>query len=390
MKLSALVDRISGEGADAWLTHYAAQAAVARGESAVVLSVGDPDLDTPVAVVDRAIEALRGGDTHYTSAGGRDTLRAAIADLHTRRTGQHVEANQVAVLSGAQNALFVASLCLGGAGDEVIALDPMYTTYPATMEVCGAKLVRVQQRADQDFRFNAQAFREAVSPRTRVALITTPNNPTGVTLTADDWAVIGELAEKHDFWIVADEVYAGIAQHGHVPGVAATLSHRVITVGSLSKSHAMTGWRVGWLVAPREVIVAVEALTLCMLFGLPGFIQEAAVKAIGMSDMAENTMRQYCTQRAQLMASLLSDLPNIQFKLPDAGMFLLLDVRQTGLSSGDFMRGLYAQEKVSVVDGAAFGRATEGFVRLSFATTPELIREGCLRIRRFCAGLSHS
>jgi len=384
MKLSALVERISGEGADAWLTHYEARDGLDRGEDVVILSVGDPDLDTPAPIVERAVQAMHAGDTHYTPAGGREPLRLAIAGLHAARTGQHVGPERVTVLSGGQNALFAASLCLAGPGDEVIALDPMYTTYPATIEVSGARLVRVAQRAQNRFRFDADDFRAAVSARTRAVFLTTPNNPTGVTLTAGDLAVVGELAERHDFWVVVDEVYAGIAPQGRVPGLAAQLGHRVVSIGSLSKTHAMTGWRVGWMVAPRPVIVAAEALTMCMLFGLPGFVQEAAITAIGLSAQCEDTARRYCAERAALMAGLLDGVPGTNGWLPDAGMFMLLDVRGTGMSSGDFMRALYAQEKVSVVDGAAFGRATDGFVRLSFATRPELIREGCRRIRRFC------
>lgn len=388
MKFSALVERISGEGADAWVTHYAAREALDRGEDVVILSVGDPDLATPAPVVEQAVARLRAGDTHYTPSGGRTALREAIAGLHGRRTGQVVGPAEVCVLSGAQNALFAASLCLAGPGDEVIALDPMYTTYPATLEACGARLVRVRQRPEREFRFDAGEFAAAIGPRTRAVFVTTPNNPTGVTLTEADMTAIGELAERHDFWVVADEVYAGIAPGGRVPGLAASLGHRVVSISSLSKTHAMTGWRVGWMVAPQALIERVEALTMCMLYGLPGFVQEAAITAIGMADQAEADVRRYCAERAALMGSLLEDVPGTRLRRPDAGMFMLLDVRGTGLASGEFMRRLYAEQRVSVVDGAAFGAATDGFVRLSFATEPRLIEEACGRIRRFCVALA--
>ena len=142
MQFPALVERIAGEGANAWVTHYHALAACGRGEDVIVLSVGDPPFDTPAPVVERAIERLRAGDTHYTPGPGRPALRAAIAATHVRRTGQQVGVDQVICFAGAQNALFAASLCLAGPGDEVIALDPLYPTYPATIEVSGAKLVR--------------------------------------------------------------------------------------------------------------------------------------------------------------------------------------------------------------------------------------------------------
>ena len=387
MKFSALVKRISGEGADAWVTHYAAHAAEARGEDVVVLSVGDPDLATAPEIIDRATARLRAGDTHYTPAGGREGLRKAIAAVHQQRTGQVVSADQVAVLSGGQNALFAAMMCLAGPGDEVIALDPMYTTYPATVEAGGARLVRVVLAGDTDFRFDASAFRAALSERSRVVLLTTPNNPTGMILSEDDLAIVAEEARRRDLVIVADEVYSGIAPGGRVPGLAAVMPERVVSIGSLSKTHAMTGWRVGWLVGPRECVSAVEALTMCMLFGLPGFIQEAAITALGLSERCEATARAYLAERVDLMLAGLDGAPGTRVRRPDAGMFVLLDVRGTGLSSGEFMNRLYATEGVSVVDGAAFGRATEGFVRLSFATRPDLIAEGCRRVQRFCAGL---
>ena len=143
MKYSHLVERIAGDGADAWETHYAASAAQGRGEDVIILSVGDPDLDTPQPVIERAIEALRSGDTHYTAVTGREPLREAIAAAHRRRTGQLIETGNVIFLAGAQNALFAASLCIAGPGDEVIAFEPLYPTYPATIEVSGARMVRV-------------------------------------------------------------------------------------------------------------------------------------------------------------------------------------------------------------------------------------------------------
>src|SRR5882724_12300477 len=143
MRYSSLVKRIAGDGADAWVIHYTARMAQERGEDVILLSVGDPDLDTPVPVVNRAIECLRAGDTHYTAATGRESLRTAIAEQHRVRCGQDVDAGNVIFLSGAQNALFAASLCVAGPGDEVLALEPLYPSYPATIRASGAQLVRV-------------------------------------------------------------------------------------------------------------------------------------------------------------------------------------------------------------------------------------------------------
>ena len=383
---SGLVERVRGDGSDAWDTHYDALAARARGEDVVILSVGDPDIDTPAPIVARAIEALRDGDTHYAPLAGRDSLRAAIAALHHSRTGQKVGAESVIFLSGAQNALFAASLCIAGAGDEVISCEPMYPTYPATLQVGGARLVRVP--AGADFRLDLEALANAITPRTCALFIATPNNPSGVIASEHDMSVIGELARRHSLWVVADEVYAGLAPGGRVPGLAAKLPEQVVTISSLSKSHAMTGWRAGWMVGPPALIDHVESLVLCMLFGLPGFIQEAALTALGMASDAEAAARAYCESRRDIFIEALAGAKGLHCQVPDAGMFTLVDVRGTGLTGREFVRQLFAAERVSVLDGAMFGAATRSYVRICFGAEPATLREACARMQRFVATLA--
>ena len=194
-----------------------------------------------------------------------------------------------------------------------------------------------------------------------------PNNPSGVILHESDLATIGDLAEWHGLWVAGDEVYAGLAPGGRVPSLAARLPEQVVTIGSLSKSHAMTGWRAGWLVGPKPLIVHVEALAICMLYGLPGFIQDAALTALEMAPAAESTMRDYCATRRDLLLAGLTDVTGLRCLAPDAGMFMLVDVRGTGLTGHAFMTQLYRAERVSVIDGGAFGAETGGCVRICFA-----------------------
>jgi aspartate/methionine/tyrosine aminotransferase len=382
MKFSPLVERISGEGADAWVTHYAAAAARDRGEDVIILSIGDPDINAPEAVIERTIERLRSGDTHYTPAGGRQPLRQAIARAHSARTGQDVQAHNVVCLSGTQNALFVASLCLAGAGDEVITFDPLYPTYTATMEVSGARLVRAP--TSPGLRPDLSALKSLVTPRTRAIFWATPNNPSGVILNEAELAAIGAIAREHDLWLVSDEVYAGLAPGGKVPSLATTLPERVVTLGSLSKSHAMPGFRAGWLVGPTEMAAHAERLSMSMLFGLPGFIQEAALTALSIAPDTERRLREFCDARRDRFVAGLTGIPNIRAFAPQAGMFLLLDVSDTGLTGYQFMRALYERRKVSVLDGAAFGRHTAHYVRICFATEEATIEAACRRIRQFC------
>jgi len=383
VQYSSLVQRIGGDGAEAWLTHYAAVAARERGEDVLILSVGDPDLATPAPVIERAIECLRAGDTHYTPAAGRPALRAAIARAHSARSGQAVSAANVVYFAGAQNALFVTSLCVAGPGDEVVTFEPLYPTYPATIEVSGARLVRAP--CSGEWRPDLAALGSVITPRTRALLWASPNNPSGVVLNAHELAAIGELAQRHDLWLIADEVYAGLAPGGSVPSLAARLPERVVTLGSLSKSHAMTGWRAGWLVGPPALAQHAEHMAMCMLFGLPGFVQEAALAALDVAAEAEARVRAYCAGRQRRFAAGIAGIAQLRAATPEAGMFMLIDVTASGLSGGEFMRALYAAQRVSVMDGAAFGEATAGCVRVCFAADEATLDAACERLRRFCA-----
>lgn len=385
MRFSSLVDRISGHGVAAWDIHYAACEAQERGEDVILLSVGDPDFATPDFITDAAITALRAGDTHYTHIAGRAELRQAIAARYTQTLGRSVSAQNVITMAGAQNALFAASLCLLQAGDEVISLDPMYVTYEATLRACGATLVRVACDPDAGFRPDIPRLAAAVTPQTRAIFLSNPNNPTGVTLDLAELQAIAELAIAHDLWVVVDEVYESLCygrEHislASLPGMA----DRCVVVSSLSKSHAMTGWRMGWIVATPELIRHVENLSLSMVYGLPGFVMEAALVAVAAHAQVTVGMREIYRRRRDLVVAELQDCPAIQVLTPDAGMFVLLDIRATGLSSLDFAWRLLREAGVSVLDAAAFGKPSQGFVRLSFTVSDEQLTQACLRIRAF-------
>jgi aspartate/methionine/tyrosine aminotransferase len=386
-RFAALAERVAPEGTDPWVLHWEARQAAAAGEDVIILSVGDPDLDTPVPVVNTAIERMRSGDTHYTETAGRPALRAAVAARHTARTGQHVTPDHVIVLGGTQNGLFVASLCLAGPGDEVIALDPMYATYPATIKASGAKLVRVPTPAANDFHPDLAALEAAITPRTRAIFLATPNNPSGVVLSDAEADGIAAIARQHGLWVVSDEVYAGIAEGGRVPSLGARLPEQALTIASLSKTHAMTGWRCGWIVGPRDFINHAHDLAQCMLYGLPGFVQEAAVTALAMAEECEGRVREYCRERREILYAGLQGIGGIRACWPQAGMFMLIDIRATGLSGEEFVHKLYRAEGVSLLDGAPFGAAAQGFVRACFATDEAVLVEATRRIRRFCEDL---
>lgn len=389
VRYSPRVDRIAGEGAAAWRIHVEAIEAQARGEDILVMSIGDPDFATPPAIIDTAVEALRSGDTHYSAIAGRKNLRSAIARETVRCGGPEVTAENVIVLAGAQSGLFSASLCLFSQGDEVIALDPMYVTYEATVQVSGAKLVPVPARPDGGFRPDLEAIAAAVTERTRAIMFANPCNPSGVVMTPEELAGIAEIAKRHDLWVISDEVYGALTfeqDHCMIAGLPG-MAQRCVTVSSLSKSQAMTGWRIGWMVGPEELIRHADHLSLCMLYGVPGFIQEAAVTALGDARDEMDRMRDTYRARRDLVIDGLRGANKVSVVPSQSGMFLLLDVRETGMSSLDFAWKLYREQGVSLLDAGAFGVSTAGHVRLSYTLGDAALREGCQRIQRFLSAL---
>ena len=389
MRFSSLTDRVKGGSADVWDSHYLAKAAKARGEDVIVLSVGDPDFATPAAVIDKAVEAMREGDTHYTSISGSAALRECIAARHRERSGQAVEAGNVITTSGAQNALFACSLCIAEAGDEVIVLQPMYVTYEATVKAAGATLVPVVLDAEKGFRLDVDSLKAAINERTRAIFYASPSNPTGISLNRDELQAIAELAIAHDLWVVADEVYADFVfeqefEHmASLPGMA----ERCISIGSMSKSYAMSGWRLGWIIAPLEMIANLEKLALCMLYGLPGFIQQASLHALQHCQQDLQHMRDVYRRRRDFLYRAFTDIEGLRPLKPDAGMFLMLNVVDTGLSSPEFVRQLYQHSGVSVLDATAFGASAAGYVRVSYTVADAELEEAAKRIRAFVEGL---
>ncbi|GJL82676.1 MAG: arginine--pyruvate transaminase AruH [marine bacterium B5-7] len=389
VKLSAFVERIGGFGASAWDIHIRAVAAKQAGRDVIILSIGDPDFDTPAPVIAATRTALESGDTHYTQVVGRQDLRQAIAELHQGRCGQVVPADQIAIVAGAQTGLFCASLCLGEPGCEIITTDPVYSTYEATLSASGARLVKVPLDADNGFRFDLATFEAAITDRTRAVYLANPNNPTGRVLSLDEMLAIALLARQNNFWIVADEVYADLVFNGqfHYFAELPEVHDRLITVASFSKSHAMTGWRLGWLVMPPSLKAHMENLLLVVCYGIPGFIQAGGMAAISACESDIALMRDAYSRRLDIAVRGLGKCESLRCLVPDAGMFMLVDVRQTGLDSGDFAIQLYENTGVSVLDARAFGESATGYVRLSFAASESQIEEGCRRIVAFVESL---
>jgi aspartate/methionine/tyrosine aminotransferase len=386
MDYSPLAERIAGEGAAAWDIHFQAVEARQRGEDVILLSVGDPDLDTPAPIVERACQAMRDGDTHYTSLIGEPRLRRAIAQNFRAQGGWDAGPDNVCVVAGAQSALYFTAMLTLRPGDEVLVLKPSYVTYDSTIRATGAEPVGVPPAAGGRFRPDPAAVEAAVTERTRALLITNPNNPTGATMTADELAALAEIARRHDLWVYSDEVYAALtfeAEHrciAALPGMA----ERTVTLSSVSKSHAMTGWRSGWLIGPEPLVQHAARLALCVVYGLPGFTQKATITALEHGAEITEQMREIFRRRRDRAVDHLDGVPGLRTIVPEAGMFLMVDVTDTGLDGQALAWRLFREQGVAVLDGSAFGPGGAGHIRISYTMGEAELERGCDRIAALC------
>ncbi len=389
MKFSHVTERIGGEGAQAWAVHFEAMRRRRKGEENIILSVGEPNFDTPPAIVAAAKNALDRGRTHYTDVVGDPPLRAAIAKYHSKRSGQPVGPENVVVVAGAQCALFSAALCILDPGDEIIVPSPMYVTYEAAIGVTGATMSRVPLRAENRFRLKAEDVASAVNPRTRAVMVNSPHNPTGAVIQRGEWEALAEICRRHDLWLISDEVYGSLTfDSPHLsPASLPGMAERTVTVDSLSKSHAMTGWRLGWAIGPQELMGHMGHLALCMLYGSPGFVQDAGIVALERDHAEVPAMVTALKKRRDDLHRALAQVPKLSVELPEAGMFLMVDVSRTGLSASDFAFGLLDAEKVSVLPGAAFGPQVANYVRINLGAPDHELEEAGRRIAAFAGRL---
>ena len=382
---------IASEGAAGWSIADAAADAVDRGEDVVSLCLGDTSFDTPTRISEAAIQSIRDGRTHYSPVPGTPQLRRNIVAAQKRFDGRDWSADQAIVFGGAQNALFAALMTVAGAGDEVLCLEPWYATYEAAIRAGGA-VARPVKLSLQNARekISEDILRAAVGDRTRAILLNSPNNPGGYVFGKQDLQTVATFAAQHNLWIISDEVYRSAVFDGEflsitsIPGMAA----RTIIVNSLSKSHAMTGWRLGWTLGPVSASVHLENLAQCMLFGSPTFIQDAA--AVALEEEGDHEMRFFSNElkrRRDRMCAKLSQIPQLKVARPGGGMFCFVDISATGLAGTEFAERLYAKERLAIVPGVAFGPDMKNFIRISFSGADSVIEKGTERLKRFCAGL---
>ncbi|MFW8636272.1 pyridoxal phosphate-dependent aminotransferase [Cribrihabitans pelagius] len=368
MRTTAITERLAGLGGDKWEVHLKARAMAAAGADLIEMTIGEPDVPTPPALMQAAVQAMQAGRTGYSDGRGEIGLRRALAEYYTRTRCRAFGPGNVLCFPGTQTALYAVMAGVAGPGDEVLVGDPMYATYEGVVRASGAAMVPVPLRPEAGFRMQAEDLAARITPRSRAILLTTPHNPTGAILTPQDIAGIGALARKHDLWIISDEVYEQLIFEGAAftsPLADPDLAERVIAVSSISKSHAAPGFRSGWCIASEAFCNALLPVSETMLFGNQPFIADMTERAVRDGSPVAPGMSARFAARAALLAERLQRDTGFTVHRPDAGMFAMVDVACTGLTGEAYALDLLENGGVAVMPGASFGESLPTWVRVA-------------------------
>ncbi|WP_028034898.1 pyridoxal phosphate-dependent aminotransferase [Chelativorans sp. J32] len=381
--------RIAGimpSGKDGWEVHFTALTRRLAGEEILMLSVGDHDFDTPSGTIAACVEAVQTGHHHYIQLPGLPRLRQALARLSADCTGVETLSEEVIVTQGGQGALFAACQAVLDPGSHAIIISPYYATYPGTTRAAGASFTEIETRSEDGFEPGAEAITAAIRPETRMILINSPNNPTGSVYSRATMEAIAEICRRHNLWLVSDEVYWTLrGEREHVsPRSFPGMKERTLVVNSLSKSHGMTGWRVGWLTAPAEVVRLLTNLNIVSSYGMVDFVSRAAIAAVENGYGVQEIAERYAARRSAFLDALRG-ANEVIVRGSEGGMYVMLDISHVDPNAEAFAWGLLQAEKVAVMPGPSFGAAAEGLIRISMCQEEPVLREAAARIRRYIA-----
>jgi len=366
MQASQRISTLLGGGSDGWEVFNRARAMIAAGTPVTELTIGEHDIRTAAPILQDMHRAALAGHTGYASIPGIHALRDAIAARVTARTGVPTSRENVMITPGGQAGLFAAHTAVIDPGDTALFIDPYYATYPGTLRGVSARPVAVQARAQEAFQPRVDDI-AAVAAGAKSLLVNSPNNPTGVVYTRETLEGIAQVCRAHDLWLISDEVYdTQVWEGAHIsPRALEGMAERTLVVGSMSKSHAMTGSRIGWVVGPADMIAHLVNLSTHTTYGVPGFIQEAALFALELGGPFEAEVAEPFRRRRALAQAVLAG-QNVVGTVPNAGaMYMMLDITATGLSGEAFAYGLLEAHHIAVMPGESFGAAAAGHIRVA-------------------------
>ena len=364
--------------------------AVAKYKNLINLGVGEPDLDSPPEAIQALKDAVDAGYTHYPPMNGYPDLRAEVCNYWGRYHGLHLTPDDVLITSGGIQAIYLVLTAFIDPGDQVIVTDPCFPSYIGQVRYVGGELVQVPVREEDGFVLRAEALEACITPKSKMLILNSPSNPTGAVIPRDEMEKIASLCEKHDLVVLSDEIYESYVFEGeHVcfatlPG----MRERTITLGGFSKTFAMTGWRLGYLMGSAEVMRVLNVLSTDTVMGVPAMVQRAGLVALrDCRGFVEETAALY-KERVAIVSDLVNATPGMSCVRPHGSFYVFASIKGTGLTSLDFSMKMIEQARVVVTPGTACGPSGEGYVRISCNGTPEVLREAFRRMAGALGGQS--
>jgi len=355
-------------------------------DDVISLCIGEPDLETPPHIVEAGVDALRGGFTHYAPSGGLMELKQAVAGRYRTAMGLEYGPENVIITLGSTQGLLHSFLGALNPGDEILLPDPYYPNYLGQLHIAGIKVVTVPVKEEKGFRLQAEDLEKALTPSTRAVLLNSPNNPTGAVLEREDLARIADVVMRHDLTVISDEVYdsiiyddGGYCSIAQIPG----MQDRVIIHNGFSKTYAMTGWRLGYIVAPSKYVEESVYLQEALISCAPTFTQVAAEAALRESQDCVYRMNEIYSRRRSIVLEGLNDIPGVNCYPTGGAFYAFPNISSFGKSSEDFAIDLLKKGKVATVPGSYFGANGEGYLRLSFAASDNDLTEAIGRFRKY-------
>ena len=351
----------------------------------ISLGVGEPDFDTPWHIRDEGIYSLEKGRTFYTSNAGLKELKIEISKFLDRRYGlKYDSANEILVTVGGSEGIDIAFRSMLDPGDEVLIPEPCYVSYLPCARLAGGVPVTIELKAENDFRLTAEQVEAAITPKTKILVLPFPNNPTGAVMEKKDLETIAEVVKKHDLFVLSDEIYSELTYLDNHVSIASLpgMKERTIVINGFSKSHAMTGWRLGYACGPKEIIGQMLKVHQFAIMCAPTTSQYAAVSALRNGDKDVAMMREQYNQRRRFLLHRFKEMGLECFE-PFGAFYIFPCIKEFGMTSDQFATELLQAKKVAVVPGTAFGNSGEGFLRISYAYSLEDLKVALGRIEEF-------
>lgn len=391
MRPSRRISTLNGDGDDGWGLFVAARRMIDAGTPVVELTIGEHDIGTDARIIEAMQASAMAGNTGYAMVPGIDALRDHVAERVTARSGVATTRDNVMITPGGQAALFMAHHAACDEGDRALYIDPYYATYPGTIRSVGAVPVAVQAQSAKGFQPDPDDI-AAAAPGARALLINSPNNPTGAIYSDETMRGIARVVRDHDLWLISDEVYDTQVWEGHhisprsLPGMA----ERTLQIGSLSKSHAMTGSRCGWIVAPEAVTEDLIQLATNTNYGVAGFVQSAGLFALELGADFEAEVAAPFRRRRDIVLDLVGRQQAVRAIPAQGAMYAMLDIRATGMSGEAFAFALLEKHHIAVMPGESFGQAAAGHVRVALTVEDERLREAVAVLLDFAGKMARA